>query len=1049
MTDPITNDQPTPDDPMLTAFALGELAPGSEDYLAVEARLAEDAEARAYVEQARAIGQQLRDRYQDTPQAPGLSDAALLGLANAVDAPVATMRRQPPALRRLLPFVGVAACTALATAGVFLAIQKDPAPSETADRGENTAPNTQVDANDQDPPEVSDNKPVDLRAVTKDKLSRPVTIDYNSVPLMHAIKDLSEQTGTQLIVNWPALELVGIDPATLVASTLKDIPARVAIQLILEQVSANAFDEDKLGLTIDEGFAKISTRRDLKTDTDTRVYDINELLAQRTIVTQLKGELMQRMASANGQTGSLFDDAEGYGLFGDEDAFQAGFAFRGEPSKGLRSIGTTSAPDESTIYDIRDLTVRVPNFSNAPGFNLNDSLSGTNSGGSNGGGALFGSGGGGGGGLFGDDSDSDDDKPTYTIEQEALLADRQELVDQYAELIHATVGNPDEWLDEESTLNELNGKLIVKTTPDNHEQIQRLIDLMKPANVKQDGEELNRLAVMLLEDIELGLIGVEQRQVIREIERERRERFAELTDNPFKLATHEPLSTFSVDVDTASYAFGRRTIQESSALPMPDSVRIEEWVNYFDYGYIAPIVNPKQLENGRLTTAALTKLEAADQSFAPFATDVEVAQCPWAEGHQLVRVGIKAMEVERDNRPPAHLVFLLDVSGSMDSSDKLGLVKAGMPLLLDQLNDNDKVSIVVYAGASGLVLEAAPAADKAQVRLAIDKLRAGGSTAGGAGIQLAYDIAQKHFVPGGINRVILCTDGDFNVGTSDTGELVKLVKEKANPEAVDGEPARGVYLSVMGFGTGNLNDEMMEKITNAGNGNYSYIDSVGEAVKTMSDQAGGTLITVAKDVKIQVEFNPAQVASYRLIGYENRVLRDEDFNDDTVDAGDIGAGHSVTALYEIVPILADPDAPAAQEEPAIDELRYQKPRGLAQAADLDELLTLKLRYKPIDAAAEQGTSRKVVQHVPAKAVAFEDASEPTRFAASVAAMGMVLRGSPYRGEATSQWVAQTAEAATEHDPNGYRAQFVRLANQVVEIQQKQVEAFNGGPVEDD
>jgi len=603
-----------------------------------------------------------------------------------------------------------------------------------------------------------------------------------------------------------------------------------------------------------------------------------------------------------------------------------------------------------------------------------------------------------------------------------------------------TVGDPDEWLDEESTLTEIGGKLVIKTTPENHEQIEQLLADLKHRAVPeaQQKEQVEQLADLVAIDIRERLDDIERQRVELQIDQLERARFGIINDNPFKIAEHEPLSTFSVDVDTASYSFGRRAILSDRTLPNPDAVRIEEWINYFDYGYTAPTVDPDKLPNGRLTTAALEKLEAADESFVPFATDVEVAQCPWTPGNQLVRIGIQAMDVNKDDRPPSHLVFLLDVSGSMNSADKLGLVQQGMPMLLDQLNDNDKVSIVVYAGASGLVLEAAEASDKNKIKEAIAMLRAGGSTAGAEGIQLAYKLAEKHFVAGGVNRVILCTDGDFNVGTSDTDELVELVKAKANPE---GEAKnKGVYLSVMGFGRGNLNDEMMEKITNAGNGNYHYIDSVNEAVKTMSSQAGGTLVTVAKDVKLQLEFNPAKVASYRLIGYENRVLRNEDFNNDTVDAGDIGAGHSVTALYEIVPVPVQAQKPE-QAQPDIDDLRYQKPRGLAAAAQLPELLTLKLRYKPVDAEAEQGTSRKVVKHVPAEAVEFEKASESTRFASSVAAMGMILRGSPYRGTANTQWVAETVVNAKTHDPNGYRDEFFKLATQVGILETQREEAL--------
>jgi len=542
----------------------------------------------------------------------------------------------------------------------------------------------------------------------------------------------------------------------------------------------------------------------------------------------------------------------------------------------------------------------------------------------------------------------------------------------------------------------------------------------------------------MLKDIEDGLIDIRQREENREIQRHNRElerrwreRFASITDNPFKTVGHDPLSTFSVDVDTASYSYARSSLLDSNQLPTPDAVRIEEWINYFDYGYTAPAVDLTKLDSGRLTTAALERIEAEDGSFVPFATDVEVADCPWTEGNKLVRIGLKAMEVAVDQRPPAHLVFLLDVSGSMNSPNKLGLVKEGLPLLLNELGERDKVSIVVYAGASGLVLEAANGDNKQAIRRAINDLRSGGSTAGGEGIKLAYKIAQKHFVEGGINRVILCTDGDFNVGTTNTGELVELVKQKANPPADADGKRQGVYLSVMGFGRGNLNDAMMEQITNAGNGNYAYIDRLTEAVKTMSEQASGTLVTVAKDVKVQVEFNPARAASYRLIGYENRVLNAEDFNDDTVDAGDIGAGHSVTALYEVVPVGR---APA---DDGIDELRYQQPRDLADQARANELLTVKLRYKPVDAAAEAGTSRKIVKHVPAASVPFDQASEPTRFASSVAAMGMLLRGSPHSGKATAQWVRDTAGDAKTFDPTGLRHQFTEMVDKAIEIRDKQ------------
>jgi len=581
-----------------------------------------------------------------------------------------------------------------------------------------------------------------------------------------------------------------------------------------------------------------------------------------------------------------------------------------------------------------------------------------------------------------------------------------------------------------------------------------------------------------------------------------RDTYALVNDNPFHTGFNDPLSTFSVDVDTAAYALVRRQVMQQSQAPVPGAVRIEELVNYFDYSYAAPVVEPELLDGGVVTQASLERLAAGDDTCAPFETHVEVADCPWADGHQLVRIGVKGMEVAQEDRAPAHLTFLLDVSGSMSSHNKLPLVVESMKMLLSQLNPDDHVSIVVYAGAAGVVLEHAAAADTAAIEDALNKLSAGGSTAGGEGIQLAYDIADRHFVDGGVNRVILCTDGDFNVGISDRDQLVDLIKQRANPEPDADGNTRGVYLSVLGYGMGNLNDNMMEPLTNAGNGNYAYIDSAAEAHKVMVEQVGGTLVAIAKDVKVQVEFNPARVLAYRLIGYENRILAHEDFENDTVDAGDIGAGHTVTALYEIVPFpdegLGDDErvmevkrqiealdealafstsvlentpltdeqyrklmgsvamlqqqravAAAMQETvkhrpgsaigegPAGIDLRYR--RGAAIVDDLDELMVVNLRYKPVDAPAEQGTSRLIQTVVAPKALPFAEASEDTRFAAAVAGYGMVLRHSPHRGDADFTWVLDTAGGALGEDANGYRAGFVALVERSAELRPQDAE----------
>ena len=460
------------------------------------------------------------------------------------------------------------------------------------------------------------------------------------------------------------------------------------------------------------------------------------------------------------------------------------------------------------------------------------------------------------------------------------------------------------------------------------------------------------------------------------------EAYDRIHDNPFLAATTNPLSTFSIDVDTAAYANVRRFLA-SGRLPPKDAVRIEELVNYFRYDYPQP------------------------REGEPFSVTTEVAACPWKPEHRLVLVGLQGRTIEKESLPPRNLVFLIDVSGSMNDPRKLPLLKAAMGLLVDQLRPEDQVAIVVYAGASGLVLPPTPGGRKDAIRGAIAQLEAGGSTAGGAGILLAYDVAAKGFRPGALNRVILATDGDFNVGITNQGDLVRLIEEKRKT---------GVFLSVLGFGEGNLKDSTMEKLADSGNGNYSYIDSLMEARKVLVAEAGGTLVTIAKDVKIQVEWNPSRVAAYRLIGYENRMLRAEDFKDDAKDAGEIGAGHSVTALYEVVPVCVKIDLPS------VDPLKYQEtPRGAA-AGGSGELSTVKLRYKQ----PEGNTSRPL-------SVAVKDAnggspSPNLRFAASVAAFGMLLRESEHKGAATYGQVLELARGARGQDREGYRSEFVQLVS---------------------
>ncbi len=460
------------------------------------------------------------------------------------------------------------------------------------------------------------------------------------------------------------------------------------------------------------------------------------------------------------------------------------------------------------------------------------------------------------------------------------------------------------------------------------------------------------------------------------------EAYSHLTDNPFLEADPNPLSTFSIDVDTASYANVRRFL-DSATPPPKDAVRIEEMVNYFNYDYASP---------------------GGD---TPFSSHVEVAGCPWNPDHRLARIGLKGWEMEQDERPASNLVFLLDVSGSMIPNNKLPLVVEALKLLVDQLDERDRIAIAVYAGASGLVLPSTSCDDKEAILGALDQLRSGGSTNGGAGIQLAYDTAVANYLDGGVNRVILATDGDFNVGTTNSGGLTRLIEDKAKS---------GVFLSVLGFGMGNIKDSTLETLADKGNGNYAYIDTLKEARKVLVDEMGGTLVTIAKDVKIQVEFNPAQVAAYRLIGYENRLLAAQDFNDDTKDAGEIGAGHTVTALYEIVP------AGVAIDLPDIDPLRYQTPEDWERATSSDELFTLKLRYKQPDG----DTSSKLVFHVEDTGCSYAGASTDFKFAASVAAFGMILRDSPHKGTATYDAILELAGEGRGRDAHGYRAEFIEL-----------------------
>ncbi|MDR0560425.1 MAG: von Willebrand factor type A domain-containing protein [Prevotellaceae bacterium] len=468
------------------------------------------------------------------------------------------------------------------------------------------------------------------------------------------------------------------------------------------------------------------------------------------------------------------------------------------------------------------------------------------------------------------------------------------------------------------------------------------------------------------------------------------EEYNSKSENRFKFVTEAPLSTFSIDVDAAAYGNMRRFINQGK-LPPADAIRTEEFINYFSYNYEKPAGKD------------------------PVKISAETGECPWNSQHRLVRIGLKAKEIADDKLPPSNLVFLIDVSGSMYGATRLELVKSSLKLLINNLRKQDRVAVVVYAGSAGEVLPSTSGSDRQKIREVLDNLAAGGSTAGGEGIRLAYKIAEKNFIKKGNNRIILCTDGDFNVGVSSQQELEKLIEEKRQS---------GVFLTVLGYGMGNYKDNKMQTLAEKGNGNHAYIDNLQEANKVLVSEFGGTVHAVAKDVKLQIEFNPSQVQAYRLIGYESRLLRDEDFNDDTKDAGEMGAGHRVTAFYEIVPTGVKFTGAGS-----VDSLKYQKTpkKELPVYTDSKELMTVKLRYKEPDG----DTSRKIE-------LAVTDAknssvSSDFRFAAAVAMFGQLLGNSAFRGDATFDKVISLAKTALDNDEQGYRREFVRLvevANQL-------------------
>lgn len=524
------------------------------------------------------------------------------------------------------------------------------------------------------------------------------------------------------------------------------------------------------------------------------------------------------------------------------------------------------------------------------------------------------------------------------------------------------------------------------------EDTKALSEIVVVGYGKQQKKELKSaradmmMAPPLVNALHGRVAGMQSQNKVMQMPQQNTENYAHITENGFKKATDNPLSTFSVDVDAASYSNMRRFINGGN-LPPKDAVRIEEMINYFDYNYEQPKGN------------------------APVNIVTEIGTAPWNSQHRLVHIGLKAKNIPTEKLPPSNLVLLIDVSGSMNSYNKLPLLVSSLRLLTDNLRDQDKVAIVVYAGNSGLVLPSTSGDNKQAIKEALNKLSAGGSTAGGAGIKLAYKVATDNFIKGGNNRIILATDGDFNVGANSDADMQTLIEEKRKS---------GVFLTVLGFGMGNYKDSKMEVLANKGNGNYAYIDDINEARKVLINEFGGTLFTVAKDVKLQIEFNPAKVQAYRLIGYENRLLNNEDFNDDQKDAGEMGAGHTVTALYEIIPVGVE-----SKFLKSVDALKYQNvPKTTPSSKNTNEMLTVKIRYKQPDGNQSKLLEQPVVDRYHEK---LSNTSDNFRFSASVAMLGMLLRQSEFVQESTFEQAIALAEGAKGVDKEGYRAEYVKLA----------------------
>jgi Ca-activated chloride channel homolog len=799
-------------------------------------------------------------------------------------------------------------------------------------------------------------------------------MDFNQMPLVEVIRYLREATGTGIQVKWNTLMPIGISRDTLVTVKHRQGTFAQALQVLL----ADLGDEVPLNYTVEEGVIKISTQDDLASNMVTRVYDIQDLIGGK--LPDFVGPMVDVSGAPDSPSSSV-----GGGFLAESDGDSGWYYGRtsvsGPVTKSLGSLGYVD-PRSSEGREIRR-GLRVDTLeSETPWQVLQE----------------------------------------YPEEWTELTRQRREFVkrdpyvseeDRQAYLgLMRNVGQVDfrEVRFEEAIryLGEVAGADINVKWPELADvglTRDTPITLLLPDQTFEQTLQIlltdranSRLAYRVVSGVVIVSTAAdlpEPKPIVRAKPVWNREAYDYVVDNPFRDVGDHPLSTFSIDVDTASYSNTRRMLTDGQ-LPPAGAVRIEEMVNYFNYDYLPP----------------------SEEDPHPFKAYVSVANCPWNAQHALMRVALKGLEIEPEERPAGNYVFLLDVSGSMQPENKLPLVKRAMIRLLEELTPEDRLAIVVYAGAAGLVLDSTPCNDEEAITAALDRLAAGGSTQGSAGIQLAYDVAAANFIEGGVNRVILCTDGDFNVGITSESELVTLIEDKAKT---------GVFLTVLGFGMGNYQDSRLEKLADKGNGNYGYVDTYREARKILVEQLTGTLITIAKDVKIQIEFNPANVAAYRLIGYENRILAKEDFNDDTKDAGEIGAGHTVTALYEIIP--AGQPVPTA----GVDELKYQQPVAVPDdAPHSDELMTLKLRYK----APDGDTSTLMEIPVENSLVRFDEVDLDFQFATAVAAFGMILRDSPYKGTATLDYVLETAQAAQGirgETPDEYRAEFVELVKLAREL----------------